>query len=70
MSAKRLNPCKLCGKKPIVEHWASGGMMYMAKCNNPDCPVPEGGYPSGHDLSTVCEEWNRGNERNDGIEIF
>lgn len=62
MSAKGLNPCKLCGKKPIIERWKSGGMMYMAKCNNPDCPVPDEGYPSGYNLNDVCEEWNRRTE--------
>ena len=43
-----LKPCKLCGKRPIIEHWSSGGKMYMVKCGNPDCPVPDAGYPSDH----------------------
>lgn len=54
-----LKPCKLCGKRPIIERWSSGGMMYTVKCNNPDCHVPDDGYPSGHNLNDVCEEWNR-----------
>ena len=53
-----LQPCRYCGKHPIIEYWSSGGPMYMAKCNNPDCPVPADGYPSGHDLKQVIEKWN------------
>lgn len=34
-------------------------MMYMVKCNNPDCAVPPMGYPTGRDLIKVKEEWNR-----------
>lgn len=33
--------------------------MYMVKCNNSDCPVPDDGYPTGRDLEKVKEEWNR-----------
>lgn len=62
---EQLKPCLLCGKKPVIERWASGGMMYMVKCNNPDCPVPEDGYPSGRNLENIKEEWNR-RARNDG----
>lgn len=51
--------CKICGKNTAkVERWSSGGMMYMVKCNNPDCPVPEQGYPTGRDLKEVIKEWN------------
>lgn len=32
-----LKPCRLCGKRAIIERWSSGGPMYMAKCSNPDC---------------------------------
>lgn len=35
--------------------------MYMVKCNNPDCPVPQDGYPTGRNLNTVKEEWNKRN---------
>lgn len=59
MSNEPLKPCPLCGRKPIIEHWSSDGTMYMVKCNNPDCPVPESGYPKGRDLRKVIEEWNR-----------
>lgn len=59
MSDTKLNPCQLCGRKPIIEHWSSGGLMYMVKCNNPDCPVPPKGYPKGRNLEKVKEEWNR-----------
>ena len=59
-----LKPCKLCGKRPIIEHWSSGGKMYMVKCGNPDCPVPDAGYPSDHNLNDVsvkavkyADEW-------------
>lgn len=31
-------PCKTCGVKPVVEHWASGGPMYAVRCDNPDRP--------------------------------
>lgn len=53
-----LKPCHICGKRAIIERWSSGGMMYMAKCNNPDCPVPYDGFPSGHNLKEVINEWN------------
>lgn len=36
-------------------------MMYMVKCNNPDCPVPPKGYPTGRNLSNVKYEWNKRN---------
>lgn len=55
-----LKPCPFCkGKKIIIEKWTSGGIMFMVKCNNPDCPVPTNGYPTGRDLKKVKEEWNR-----------
>lgn len=57
-----LKPCPLCGKPAIIETWSSGGRMYMAKCNNPDCPVPENSYPSGHNLMDVIAAWNRRTE--------
>ena len=57
-----MNKCKLCGKKPIVERWSSGGLMYMIKCNNPDCPVPVVGYPTGRKLEEVMKEWDRINK--------
>lgn len=56
---KEIKLCSFCGRKPIIERWSSGGAMYMAKCNNPDCPVPAGSYPKGHKLSEVIAEWNR-----------
>lgn len=59
MAEIKLKPCPLCGRKPIIEHWASGGMMYMVKCNTPDCPVPLKGYPIGCKLGEVVEAWNR-----------
>ena len=63
MKNKTLKPCPLCGRTNIIiERWSSGGMMYMVKCNNPDCPVPEEGFPSGRDLKIVKEEWNRRSE--------
>lgn len=59
----KLKPCKICGKSNIVtERWSSGGMMYMVKCNNSDCPVPHDGYPTGRDLNKVKQEWNRRQE--------
>jgi hypothetical protein len=58
----KLKPCKYCGKSNIaVERWSSGGMMYMVKCNNPDCPVPPEGYPTGRNLEKVKDEWNKWN---------
>lgn len=57
-----MNKCKLCGKNPIVERWSSGGLMYMIKCNNPDCPAPIDGYPKGRNLEEVMKEWNRINK--------
>lgn len=35
----KLKPCPFCGGKAITECWASGGIMYMVKCGNPDCTV-------------------------------
>ena len=35
MSEIKLKPCPLCGRSDIkTETWASGGRMYMVKCNN------------------------------------
>lgn len=56
---EELKPCPFCGGRAIIEHWVSGGMMYMVKCGNPDCAVPTEGYPSGRDLNVVIEQWNR-----------
>ena len=53
-----LQDCPYCGKKPIIEHWSSGGYMYMVKCNNPDCLHLEM-YPIGRKLDEVKAEWNR-----------
>lgn len=41
-----------------IEHWSSGGTIYMVKCNNPDCPVPATSYPTGYNLNEVIAEWN------------
>lgn len=57
---EELKPCPYCREKKIViERWASGGTMFMVKCNNFNCPVPPNGYPTGKDLKKVKEEWNR-----------
>lgn len=59
-SLPKRKPCKYCGTNNIaIERWSSGGMMYMAKCNNPDCPVPPNGYPTGRKLEEVISEWNK-----------
>lgn len=59
MGEVKLKPCPKCRKFSAgVERWASGGMMYMVKCMNPDCPVPYEGYPTGRNLLEVMEEWN------------
>ena len=65
MNNEALKPCQICGRKPIIERWSSGGKMYMVKCNNPDCPVPLDGYPAGHNLDEVKDRWNRraGNDK-------
>ena len=62
--SKELKACPICGRKPTIEHWSSGGTMYMVKCNNPDCPVPVVSYPNGHNLNEVIAEWN--GRANDG----
>lgn len=54
----KLKPCPFCGGKAITERWASGGIMYMVKCGNPDCVVPAEGYPSGRNLTAVTDHWN------------
>ena len=62
MSKIKLNPCRICkGTKIIVETWSSGGFMCMVKCNNPDCQVPDDGYPTGRNLDEVKAEWNQRN---------
>lgn len=57
--SKKLESCPFCGREPVIEHWSSGGAMYMIKCGNPDCPVPVVSYPAGHDFDEVLAEWNR-----------
>ena len=57
--SEELKPCPFCGKKPYIERWSSGGMIYMVKCNNPDCPVPVVSYPTGYNLVDVIDDWNR-----------
>jgi len=60
MEKSKLKPCRYCGKENIaVEKWSSGGEMYMVSCDNPDCPVPQEGYPKGRDLPKVKEEWDK-----------
>ena len=59
----KLNPCRFCGHKAIIETWSSGGMLYMVKCSNPDCKSWE--YSSGHDLPAVIELWNSHNPKED-----
>jgi len=64
MAKNKLKPCRYCGGSNIViERWSSGGMMFMVKCNNPDCPVPAESYPTGRNVEKVKEEWNRRQER-------
>ena len=54
MSEIKLKPCPICGKSDIkIETWVSGRRMYMVKCNNPDCPVPYNGFPTGTNLDEV-----------------
>ena len=61
----KLNPCRLCkGTNIVIERWSSGGPMYMVKCNNPDCPVPPDGYPTGRNLGKLKEDWNERNSLN------
>ena len=46
----KLKPCRYCrGTNIKLESWQSGGHMCMVKCNNPDCPVPPEGYPTGRE---------------------
>lgn len=67
MSEIKLKPCPRCKRSNIkIETWVSGGRMYMIKCNNPDCPVPGNGFPTGRNLEEVKAEWNRrAGERNE-----
>lgn len=59
IGANKLKPCRYCKKhSAIIERWSSGGVMYMVKCDNPDCPVPVEGYPTGRNLIRVMEKWN------------
>lgn len=34
----KLKPCKTCGVKPVVETWASGGLKFAIRCDNPNRP--------------------------------
>ncbi|MBD5463969.1 MAG: hypothetical protein HDR24_13105 [Lachnospiraceae bacterium] len=64
MGEIKYNPCRICkGNNVVVETWRSGGFMCMVKCNNPDCPVPDEGFPTGRNLEEVKEEWNRRNQK-------
>ena len=59
---RRLKPCKNCGVKPVLEHWASGGPMLAVRCDNPDRPddCDEGFYVSKcRDPNKAIEAWNR-----------
>lgn len=56
MVTKELKPCPLCGRKPTIAHWNSGGLMHMVKCRDMYCPVPNCGYPSGRNLDEVKDE--------------
>lgn len=59
VSKSKLEPCRICkGNNIKIETWSSDGAMFMIKCNNPDCPVPPEGYPTGRELEKVKEEWN------------
>lgn len=56
----KLKPCHLCGRPAIIEKWSSGGLMYMAKCSNPNCQVGEDiTHTKGHDLKQVISDWNK-----------
>lgn len=56
----KLKPCRICGgNRIVIETWLSRGVIHMVRCDNPDCPVPDNGYPTGKDLEKVKEEWNR-----------
>ena len=56
----KIETCRFCkGTNIKLETWSSGGYMCMVKCNNPDCPIPPEGYPTGRDPEKVMEEWNR-----------
>lgn len=59
----KLNPCRVCGGKAIIESWSSGGMMYMVKCGNPDCKSWE--CSKGYSKPDVIELWNANNPKED-----
>lgn len=70
MNKINLKPCRFCkGTNIKIETWSSGGRMYMVKCNNPDCPVPAEGYPTGRNPEKVKEEWNRRQENEDSVSV-
>ena len=58
MPNEKLELCPFCGNNPIIEIWSSGGIMYIVKCNNPDCAIPADEYPRGHNLDEVISDWN------------
>ena len=55
---EKLSLCPFCKSRPIIEHWSSGGYMYMVKCPSPDC-LHYDTYTSGHNLDEVIKEWNK-----------
>lgn len=62
-----LLPCRKCGKPAIIETWSSGGVMYMAKCSNPNCEIGQDiTHSKGHNLPQVIKEWNLMQEEGDG----
>ena len=70
MNKINLKPCRFCkGTNIKIETWSCGGRMYMVKCNNPDCPVPAEGYPTGRNPEKVKEEWNRRQENEDSVSV-
>lgn len=65
-----VEPCKKCGKRPILEHWHSGGIMYMVRCDTPTCDVPIYGYPSGRNVDDVINAWNERQSENYESQVY
>lgn len=54
-------PCKICGGKPAIEYWSSGGLVVAVRCDNPDRPdaCDEAFYYSrSKNLKEAVRKWN------------
>lgn len=59
--SKQLMPCRICGGRPALESWASGGPMFAVRCDNPYRPDICGEafyFSESRDRDESIEKWN------------